>query len=254
MELPSEGLEERLREVASYLEFLRSIERATMSGPPRIVGSVDTITAEQQRILYSSVFLQLYSVVEATITRCLDFVTVATFDSRKPKPGELNARLRRVWVQEVARTHIDLTPMHRLDSALVLCDHLVGQLPVPSFKISKGAGNWDDSEIEAITKRLGCTLAVPHEAFRAAKRPFRNDKNALALIKSLRNQLAHGEISFAQCSEGVTVEELERLTNLTSDYLKGVAASFEIYVASEGFMHDPDPGAVTDPEPEDVAA
>jgi len=236
MELPSEGLEERLREVASYLEFLRSIERATMSGPPRIVGSVDTITAEQQRILYSSVFLQLYSVVEATITRCLDFVTVATFDSRKPKPGELNARLRRVWVQEVARTHIDLTPMHRLDSALVLCDHLVGQLPVPSFKISKGAGNWDDSEIEAITKRLGCTLAVPHEAFR------------------LRNQLAHGEISFAQCSEGVTVEELERLTNLTSDYLKGVAASFEIYVASEGFMHDPDPGAVTDPEPEDVAA
>jgi len=252
MELPSEGLEERLREVEAYLGFLRSIEKATTSGPPRLVGSDEAITTEQQRILYSSVYLQLYNAVEATITRCLDFVTVATLGGRKPKPGELNSRLRRVWVQEIARTHVDLTPMHRLDSALELCDHLVAQLPVDSFKISKVAGNWDDTEIEAITKRLGCTLTVPREAFRAAKRPFRNDKNALGLIKSLRNQLAHGEISFAQCSEGVAVEELERLTCLTSDYLKGVAASFEAYVASDGFMHDPD--AEPDPEPQDVAA
>lgn len=252
MELPSEGLEERLREVSSYLEFLKSIERATMSGPPRLAGSDEPITAEQQRILYSSVFLQLYNVVEATVTRCLDFVTVATFDSYKPKPSELNAKLMRAWVQEVARTHVDLTPLHRLDSALTLCDHLVRQLPVSAFKITKGAGNWDDTEIERVTKHLGCTLAVPREAFRAAKRPFRNDKNALGLIKSLRNQLAHGEISFAQCSEGVTVEELERLTTLTSDYLKGVAASFETYVASGGYMHQSD--AASDPEPEGVAA
>lgn len=252
MERPSEGLEERLREVEAYLEFLRSIEKATMSGPPRLVGSDDPITAEQQRILYSSVYLQLYSAVEATITRCLDFVTIAALESRKPMPGQLSARLRRVWVQEVARTHVDLTPAHRLDSALTLCDHLVEQLPVTSFKISKGAGNWDDTEIEDITRRIGCTLAVPQAAFKAAKRPFRNDKNALGLIKALRNQLAHGEISFAQCSEGVTVEELERLANLTAEYLKGVAASFEAYVAADGYMHKPD--AEPEPDPEEMAA
>lgn len=249
MERPSEGLEERLREVDSYLGFLRSIEKATMSGPPRLVGSEEPITAEQQRILYSSVYLQLYSAVEATITRCLDFVTIATLDHRKPKPGELSDRLRRVWVREIARTHVDLTPAHRLDSALSLCNHLVEQLPVPSFKISKGAGNWDDTEIEEITKRIGCTLAVPVAAFQAAKRPFRNDKNALGLIRWFRNQLAHGEISFAQCSEGVTVEELERLTSLTSEYLKGVAASFEAYVASDGFMNK----AGKEPEMEGVS-
>lgn len=248
MERPSEGLEERLREVDSYLGFLRSIEKATTSGPPRLVGSDEPITAEQQRILYSSVYLQLYSAVEATITRCLDFVTIGTLDMRKPKPAELSERLRRAWVQELARTHVDLTPEHRLDSALSLCNHLVGQLPVSSFKISKGAGNWDDTEIEEITKRLGCKLAVPQAAFKAAKRPFRNDKNALGLIKWLRNQLAHGEISFAQCSEGVAVEELERLTELTAEYLKGVASSFEAYVASDGFIHkleeEPEPEAV----------
>lgn len=252
MERPSEGLEERLREVEAYLGFLRSIEKVTKSGPPRLVGCEEPITAEQQRILYSSVYLQLYNAVEATITRCLDFVTIATLDHRKPKPGELSERLKRVWVQEIARTHIDLTPANRLDSALLLCNHLVEQLPVSSFKISKGAGNWDDTQIEEITKRLGCTLAVPQDAFKAAKRPFRNDKNALGLIKSLRNQLAHGEISFAQCSEGVTVEELERLTNLTAEYLKGVAISFETYVASNGFMHNPE--AETERESEDVPA
>jgi hypothetical protein len=241
MELPSEGLGERLREVESYLGFLRSIAKATMSGPPRLAGSDEPITAEQQRILYSSVYLQLYSVVEATITRCLDLVTVATLDSRKLKPGELSERLKREWVREVARTHTDLNYANRLDSALSLCSHLVEQLPVTSFKITKAGGNWDDTEIENMSKRLGCVLTVPQEAFKAAKRPFRNEKGALALIKWLRNQLAHGEISFAQCGEGVTVEELERLAHLTAEYLKGVTASFEAYVVAEGFMRKAEP-------------
>ncbi len=241
MELPSEGLEERLREVRAYLYFLRSIEQVTTAGPPRLVGSDEPITAEQQRILYSSLYLQLYNVVEATITRCLDFVTIAALEDRLPKPGELSERLRRAWVREIARTHVDLTPQNRLESALALCDHLVEQLPVTSFRITKGAGNWDDAEIEDVSKRIGCPLAVPQEAFKAAKRPFRNERNALGLIKWLRNQLAHGEISFAQCGEGVTVEELERLTSLTAEYLKGVTASFETYVAAEGFLHGPEP-------------
>lgn len=238
MELPSEGLEERLREVEAYLDFLRSIEQVTTAGPPRLVGSDEPITAEQQRILYSSVYLQLYNAVEATITRSLDFVTVAALESRMPKPGELSIQLRRAWVREIARTHLDLTPQNRLESALELCNHLVEQLPVTSFRVTKGAGNWDDMEIEDVSKRIGCPLAVPQEAFKAAKRPFRNDKNALGLIKWLRNQLAHGEISFAECGEGVTVEELERLTHLTAAYLKGVTASFEAYVAASGFLHE----------------
>lgn len=244
MELPSEGVGERLREIDAYLEFLRTVEKATTAGPPRLVGATDPITAEQQRILYASVYLQLYSVVEATITRCLDFVTIATLKSKKPQPGQLSDRLRKAWVQEIARTHIDLTPQHRLESALLLCDHLVEQLPVTSFKITKGAGNWDDTEIEDISKRIGCPLTVPQDAFKAAKRPFRNDKNALSLIKSLRNQLAHGEISFAQCGEGVTVEELERLTVTTAAYLQGVAASFESYVAADGFLRVVEPEVV----------
>jgi hypothetical protein len=85
---------------------------------------------------------------------------------------------------------------------------------------------------------------VPQEVFKAAKRPFRNERNALGLVKWLRNQLAHGEISFAQCGEGVTVEELERLTQLTAEYLKGVAASFESYVAADGFLHRAEPDGV----------
>jgi hypothetical protein len=244
MELPSEGLGERLREVESYLDFLRSIEEATTSGPPRLAGSDEPITAEQQRILYSSVYLQLYSAVEATITRCLDFVTVATLDSKKLKPGQLSETLKREWVREVARTHTDLNYANRLDSALSLCNHLVERLPVTSFKISKSGGNWDDIEIENMSRRLGCILTVPPEALQAAKRPFRNEKGTLALIKSLRNQLAHGEIFFAQCGEGVTVEELERLAHLTAEYLRGVTASFEAYVMAEGFMRRAEPEVV----------
>lgn len=236
MELPSESLTERLRELESYLGFLRSIEKATTAGLPRLAGTNDLITTEQQRILYSSVYLQLYSMVEATVTRCLDFVTFATLDNNKTKPGELTERLKREWVREFARTHVELNYDNRLESALDLCNHLVDQLPVSAFKITKSGGNWDDLEIENISRRLGCDLAVPQDAFKAAKRPFRENMNALSLIKLLRNRLAHGEISFAQCGENVTVDELEQLFRLTSDYLKGVAYSFETYVETKAFM------------------
>ena len=238
MELPSEVIEERLKEIHSYLSFLKSIETATTRGAPRLEGVTEPISVEQQRILYSSVYLQLYSLVESTVTQCLDFVTISSLDGHPWVPSDLSDQLRREWVRQTAKTHVDLNFDNRLVRAVELCNHMVQQLPVGGFKIEKNAGNWDDNKIEEITSRLGCQLAVPPDAYSAIKRIFRQDRGALALVKWLRNQLSHGEISFAECGEGITAGELEELTNLTANYLRGIAASFEAYVESHSFLQE----------------
>ncbi|MDO4232301.1 MAG: MAE_28990/MAE_18760 family HEPN-like nuclease [Lautropia sp.] len=231
------GFQERLAEVEAYLEFLTMIEAQTRQGPPRIEGAEHPITSQQQRILYSSVYLQLYNLVEATMSRCIEAVSEAAANNAQCKPFDLNESMRREWVRVTARTHTELTPENRLDKALQLCEHLVNSLPIGVFKIDKGGGgNWDDAEIEAFSKRLGLDLVVSKPVYRAIKQPFRDDLGPLALVKQLRNNLAHGSISFAQCADDVTVERLVELKDRTVNYLKEVVNCFTRYIDDFGYL------------------
>ncbi|WP_186075454.1 MAE_28990/MAE_18760 family HEPN-like nuclease [Burkholderia gladioli] len=231
------GFQERLAEVEAYLDFLSIMEAQAQQGPPRIEGAEHPISTQQQRILYSSVYLQLYNLVEATMSRCIEAVAAAAKDNARWKPSDLSSALRREWVRVTARTHVELTPEHRLESALLLCDHLVASLPINFFDIDKGGGgNWDDSEIEAFSKRIGFRLVVSQAVYSAIKRPFRDDLGPLALVKQLRNRLAHGSISFAQCAEDVTVGRLINLKDSTVNYLKEVVDCFTRYVDSFEYL------------------
>lgn len=231
------GFQDRLAEVEAYLEFLSIMEFQAQQGPPRIEGSIKTITTQQQRILYASVYLQLYNLVEATMSLCIEAVSEAAKKNAQWKPSDLSESMRREWVRITARTHIELTPDKRLESALSLCEHLVASLPINAFDIEKGGGgNWDDSEIEAFSKRLGFQLNVSKPVYSAIKQPFRDDLGPLALVKQLRNRLAHGSISFAQCAEDVTVGRLIDLKDRTVNYLREVVDCFSRYIERSEYL------------------
>ena len=231
------GFQERLAEVEAYLEFLSTMEAQAQHGPPRLHGAEHPISTQQQRILYSSVYLQLYNLVEATMSRCIEAVAEAAMESGRWKPSDLSDSLRREWVRVTARTHENLTPEHRLESALRLCDHLVASLPIAAFDIDKGGGgNWDDTAIETISQRLGFQLVVSQPVYSAIKQPFRDELGPMALVKQLRNRLAHGSISFAQCAEDVTVGRLVELKEKTVDYLREVVGCFTTYVESFEYL------------------
>jgi len=229
--------EDRLLEIEAYLSFLESVEIEAQSGPPRLGAKGALITTQQQRILYSGVFLQLYNLVESTVVRCLDGVTQAAIASGRWSLGDLTTELRREWVRVVARTHVDMNYESRLESALDLCEHLVSALPVPGFKMEKGGGgNWDDGAIEQIVARLGFQLKVDNAIYKGIKRPFRDDLGPLGLVKKLRNNLAHGSMSFAECGENITVSELRDLSERTVAYLREVVKAFVEYIDGHGFL------------------
>lgn len=234
----SVGFQERLAEVEAYLEFLLTMETQAQGGPPRIAGAAHPITTQQQRILYSSVYLQLYNLVESTMSRCIEAVSEAAKQNARWKPSDLSEAMKREWVRVTARTHVELTPENRLESALHLCEHLVHSLPISAFDIEKGGGgNWDDNEIESLSKRLGCKLDVSQYVYSAIKRPFRDDLGPMALVKQLRNRLAHGSISFAQCAEDATVGRLIELKDHTVNYLREIVDCFTRYIDSFEYIH-----------------
>ena len=240
----SQTFEERLQEIETYLDLLEALERQVQDGFPKIGGIA--ITSQQQKILYSSVYLQLYNLVEATITWCVDAVCAAATHGGRWRPGDFSEALRREWVRHVARTHVDLNHEHRLECAVNMCDSLIQALPVLAWTFERGrGGNWDDEEIRSIARRIGFDLQISKDVYSGIKRPVRDDKGSLALVRDLRNRLAHGSLSFSECGAGVTVPDLRNLKERTADYLREVVAAFRAHIDARGFLipsRRPSPG------------
>jgi hypothetical protein len=227
---------ERADEVFAFLRLLEDVETAARSGPPRLANTLTPITTSQQKILYSSLYLQLYNLVEATVARCIDAVVTSAADGSS-RPSDLNKALRAEWVRSFARTHVDLNASNRLKHAVEMCEQILGQLPLEVFKVeSGGGGNWDDTEIEVISRRMGCGLQITPTTLAAVKRVLRDDLGALKLVKSRRNDLAHGSLSFVDCGEGLDVAELKNLTDAVVNYLAEAITCFGDYIDMRGFL------------------
>lgn len=231
----SQSFAERVQEIDAYLDLLDALERQTQLGPPRIGGG--TITVQQQKILYSAVYLQLYNLVEATVCWCLEAVCEASANGGW-LPKDLTAELRREWVRTTARTHVELNCDNRWQETVDFCERLISSLPVVHWKIERrSAGSWDDKQIENMTTRLGCRVRVAGTTLTNIKRKVRNDKTALELVRDFRNRLAHGSLSFTECGDGVTVADLRNIKDWTAKYLHEVVESFERYISQFEFLN-----------------
>lgn len=232
-----EYFDERYSEIKEYIELLINIDEAMRNGTPRIGGDDGpSIKPKQQKILYSSVYLQLYNLVESTITNCLDQVTQESINNNL-QPSDLSRELRDLWIRYIARTHTELTAENRLKSAIEMCETLISQTPIQMFEIEKGGGgNWHDEEIHTIAKRIGLKLSIKKDLHKRIKRPIRNDLGALKLVVSLRNQLAHGSITFVNCGENNTANELKELADLVAEYLREVVINFIEYIQKKDYL------------------
>lgn len=238
MEALTEPFEERAAQIETYLEFLDGLDAVMKSGLPRLGGADGTVvTVDQQRMLFSGVYLHLYNLVEASITNCLSAVGTEAMTVGSWLPADLSDELRKEWVRHMARTHTEMTPDHRWEKVVGLFDHVVASRPVAAFEIEKGGGgNWDEDKINKIARRVGLELNVTRAAYRDVKRVIRDDRGAMGVIVDLRNKLAHGSLSFVECGQYDTVQELRKISDRVIRYMREVVNAFATYIASHGYL------------------
>src|SRR5512133_31834 len=234
MGILTQGFSERLHEIEEYLDFLGAVEREMRNGIPKVGSQI--ITESQQRMLLSSVYLQLYNLVEATISKCIDAICTAVTNARC-RPTDLTSELLKEWVRYSAQTHKDLNYDNRLNKCFEMCNHLIQTLPVGGFQIRKGGGgNWSDNEIYDLSKRIGCNLNISTQSLSKVKQRIFDGDGALVKIVKLRNKLAHGDISFQECGANTTISDLRDIKERAVEYLTEVVNSFESYIASCAFL------------------
>jgi hypothetical protein len=232
------AFEERLAEVVAYLHFLDELEAAAQAGAPKFGDTGNPLSPQQTHILRAAIFVQLYNLVEATMTRCLDALASASW-SGAWRPVDLNPSFRKEWIKVIVAANKELNADNRLKCAVALADILMHATPLEEFRLERGGGgNWNDTNIEAMLERVGLRLRLAPTVRAAAKRKFRDGLGPLALVVKLRNDLAHGQISFTECGENETVAGLREISGNTAMYLRSVVRAVERFIARHEFLEE----------------
>ncbi|WP_418139182.1 MAE_28990/MAE_18760 family HEPN-like nuclease [Oceanimonas smirnovii] len=236
MELVRSTFNDRVSDIDSYFDLVKNIEIAVGSGGANINvnGASYRIRPEQQKIMYSGIYLHLYNLIESTVSQLLEAVERHASNNINGDVRLLSEDMRKLYVKSVANPN-EASYNKRLENALELVEQVLSVRPL-SLKIPLGGGgNWDYKEIKKISKSIGVNIELPHTVKSEMERPIRNDKGPLRLIKEVRNDLAHGSLSFTECGENHVSRDFENLINIVKKYLEHVIDSYEDFIESSGY-------------------
>ncbi|ELC3209845.1 MAE_28990/MAE_18760 family HEPN-like nuclease [Vibrio parahaemolyticus] len=239
MQLVRASYAERVSDIEANFELIQNISNAIGSkGSARfpVNDTHYTITTQQQKILYSGAYLQLYNLVESTVTQLLAAVGKHSQSGINGDLTKLSEKIRNLYLKHIIPPEGNLTPEKRLEQALTLLHQAVGVSDVEIVIPRGGGGNWDYQEIDKLNQRVGVNFSLTQEVFQSVRRPFRNERGPLRYIKEVRNDLGHGSISFADCGADHTPSEFRSLIDVVKEYLEQLMNAYEHYLNTQGYL------------------
>lgn len=237
MELVRITFNERLSDIESYFELVENIEKAVGTGEAtfNVNGVPYRISPEQQKIMYSGIYLHLYNLIESTISLLIDAVERHTASGINGQLISLSENMRRLYVKSVTGPSEALSNEKRLEKALDLFNQVLNLQPL-NIKIPPGGGgNWDVSEINKLNESIGVKVRLPKGLNTKVQQPFRDDKGPIRLIKDIRNKLAHGSLSFAECGNNHVASEFRKLIDIVKEYLDFLINCYENFILTGGY-------------------
>ena len=227
-------LDERIAEFERHLSIARILQE-------RVDDINRDIQVEVRHVntIKSGLLIHLYNIVEAIMTRTLENVGQTVLTER---PKYWTESILKEWV----RAEI-WTGEERLgEGAVRRLTEVVGTLASgnsPTEFVVKGeSGSWNDKSIKKVAERLGCTLVLTRGIKRAAyERVYRDETTALTYLARRRNAIAHGETTFEDGANDITLDELAKLGDRVLPYLQAVVISYHAFLADKKFLTPEEP-------------
>jgi hypothetical protein len=225
-----ELLGHRRREVDKHLVFIRDMYDAALNKARGAPSDMEHIN-----ILKSAFLVHLYNVIESVMTKAIDDVAAT---AKLHPPPDWAEKLFRAWLSHRAGAVVELAPDDRIDRIVSVIAEAAGRRTVGSTRVARGeSGNWSHLEIETMAGRLGCPLDIrPDVNYLACERHFLNEMAPMKYVRHMRNQLAHGNLSFIEAASFLSVEQLDSLRSAVFDYMDDVASSFRVYLEHKKFL------------------
>lgn len=225
-----ELLSNRRREVDKHLAFIREMETAALNRTRS--ASVDV---EHVNILKSAFLVHLYNVVESVMAKVMDEVSST---ASKHQPTDWADGVFRSWLAHRAAAVFDVERNQRVERIVSVIEEAAGRKALGSTAVAKREnGNWSNEQIEQFANLLACSLSVRDGVHhRACIRFFVNNMCPMKYVRHMRNELAHGNLSFIEAGTALSVEQLDDLRSAVLDYMDDVTSSFRFYLEDKKYL------------------
>ncbi len=211
----------RSEEINFYYDTLLDIE----SGNLNIKTSDNT---KFSKILKSNFLLMLYNFIEACIREGFDEV-YKHINNRKISYSDLIEHIQQIW------SNYEITPSaHKTDTTKAetyqkRMDYILQSATTKkeielSEKYLALRGNLDARYIRELLNKHNIPITD------------KRDKNKINTIKLIRNELAHGRISFIEGARDLSILDLKEFKDEVFDFIESVLDSMMIYCRDENFL------------------
>ncbi|MCX8517405.1 MAG: MAE_28990/MAE_18760 family HEPN-like nuclease [Rhodoferax sp.] len=227
-------LRSRAREVMAYMRFLRVAVTSQSQISAKSGALTLPLTKDITHTLKANVLLLLYSAMEATIIELLGEMHTTIGDSCT-SADDLNQQLFLLVVCHFKRRGIDETekntkpPLHRSVFNAWIDD---SKQKDSSYRDILGiSGNIDGKIIFSCLQRYGVVSGKTP--------PAHLSDYSLQKVKNHRNILAHGEQSFVDLGQSLSVEELTKDARSIFGTLANIAKEVNSYLADRRYLAMP---------------
>ncbi|MEG3931890.1 MULTISPECIES: MAE_28990/MAE_18760 family HEPN-like nuclease [unclassified Microcoleus] len=216
----------RAKDVDDYFIFLESLEKQTTKlavFDPAGTYKIQSLDPELAKTLRANGFLLLYNLVESTMRNAIE----AIFEEFKNKAisfDDLKPKIKIVVLQNLKNRSpkkIHLT-INQISTDIITATFEREEL---------FSGNVDARLIKEIAEKYGFSYQTD---FTKTK----NGKN-LVVVKSNRNDLAHGIKSFEEVGQDQAIEELLEIKEEVVEYLTQILENIRDYLDNEEYLELP---------------
>ncbi|HCF8663231.1 TPA: hypothetical protein NIW10_005217 [Klebsiella pneumoniae] len=220
-----EDFDIRSGEILAYLDLLRFIEHAGAE----LLSSDDpenkfAITAQSRKTLKGTVYILLYNLIESTMREAICFIHETIYD-RNIHFDQLKKNLKSEILKRLKNDSVSVESLiNGLTTKGISCGISYG-----TFNKKKlFSGNIDRDEIKEKSVIYGFSTNSDYAHTKHGEK--------LATVKQHRNDLAHGNVSFAELGKNVSYQDLENVSLEVIAYLDSIANNIEHYINSNGYL------------------
>lgn len=212
--------QERRKEVDLYFEHLEDfwLRDAKIIFPN---GSCKELDTDFKHILSANAFLILYNLVEACLSAAIEAIflevkeQVSSYDDIKPN-------IQKEIVEHIRK---DVATDRFVDNVNHIIIDILNHHPTSREVFS---GNIDREAIKDISRKYGFSI---HTDARKTK-----NGEKLMIIKKQRNHLAHGFVSFKECGQEKSLQEMKDIKNESLLYIEQILNNIEQFLEYKKYL------------------
>lgn len=224
-------IEERKKEIERQLSFIKQAIDTKSTKLTFLEESGDINLHNQVsfdrgliKTLSASTYLLLYNLIECSMTNAIDSIHSHI---RKERTSFHDLTLN---MQKIA--------LKNFRNALTKEEHILAQGSIEHAIVWLGydgeklfSGNIDARKVREMATKYG--FVISEEAIQRSE-----GGRSLLMIKSKRNELAHGKVSFEECGQESSIDELYGMYEQAIAFVDGILDAIEYYLRERLYLKD----------------